>query len=286
MVGRLMMDCTKIEQMLPAYTLGSLAESETTVFTAHIDGCASCAAKVREAGDTLVNLARMVPQKHPSYSVKDRLFARIDQMGQPETQPSRPWMDFARSLGRQLALSPGTSLAVVFLVAAVIVGYWTSRNLHDLQDLSGDIEQRMESVAQQQKDLKEGIEQQHRLIETIATDPNVTVKRLSANLPTVPLPGHESPSGVIVISAKESTVTIAAMHLPQLPRNQAYHVWLIKHGGQEIRTATLTVDSTGAGHAEVAIDAPLEEFRAILITIDDVNAGPGSVGNSALRGDL
>lgn len=286
MVGRLIMDCTKIEQMLPAYTLGSLAESETAVFTAHIDGCASCAAKVREAGDTLVNLARMVPQRHPPESVKTRLFARIDQVDQPGTQPSRPWMDFVRSLGRQLALSPGTSLAVAFLVVAVIVGYWSSRSLHDLQDLRGDVEQRMESVAQQEKDLREGIEQQHKLIETIATDPNVTVKRLSANIPTVPLPGHESPSGVIVISARESTVTIAAMHLPQLPRNQAYHVWLIKHGGQEIRTATLTVDSTGAGHAEVAIDAPLEEFRAILITIDDVNAGPGSVGNSALRGDL
>ena len=183
-------------------------------------------------------------------------------------------------------MSPGTSLAVVFLVAAVIVGYWTSRNLQDLQDLSGDVEQRLESVAQQEQDLREGLEQQHKLFETIATDPDVTVKRLSANLPTVPLPGHESPSGVIVISAKENTVTIAAMHLPQLPRNQAYHVWLIKHGGQEIRTATLTVDSTGAGHAEVAVDAPLEEFRAIFITVDDVNAGPGSVGNSALRGDL
>ena len=65
MVGRLTMDCTKIEQMLPAYTLGSLAKSETVDFTAHIDACASCAAKVREAGDTLVNLARMVPQKRP-----------------------------------------------------------------------------------------------------------------------------------------------------------------------------------------------------------------------------
>ena len=281
-----MMDCTKIEQMLPAYTLGSLAESETAVFTAHVDGCASCAVKVLEAGDTLVNLARMVPQKHPSESVKNRLFARIDQVDEPETPPSPTWLGAARSLGRQLTLSPGTSLAVVFLVAAVIVGYWTSRNLQDLQDLSGDVEQRLESVAQQEQDLREGLEQQHKLFETIATDPDVTVKRLSANLPTVPLPGHESPSGVIVISAKENTVTIAAMHLPQLPRNQAYHVWLIKHGGQEIRTATLTVDSTGAGHAEVAVDAPLEEFRAIFITVDDVNAGPGSVGNSALRGDL
>lgn len=280
MVGRLMMDCTRIEQMLPAYTLGSLAESETAVFTAHIDGCASCAMKVREAGDMLVNLARMVPQKHPSESVKDRLFTRIDQVDQPETQPSRPWMDFVRSLGRQLALSPGTSLAVVFLVAAVVVGYWY------LQDLRGDIEQRMESVAKQEQDVREGLEQQHKLFETIATDPYVTVKRLSASIPTVPLPGHESPSGVIVILEREKSVIISAMHLPQLPRDQAYYVWLIKHGGQEIKTATLTVDSTGAGHAEVTIDAPLEEFRAILITIDDVNAGPGSVGNSALRGDL
>ena len=61
--------------MLPAYTLGSLAKSETVDFTAHIDACASCAAKVREAGDTLVNLARMVPQKRPPERVKARLFA-------------------------------------------------------------------------------------------------------------------------------------------------------------------------------------------------------------------
>ena len=281
-----MMDCTKIERMLPAYTLGSLAESETAVFAAHIDGCASCAGKVRDAGDTLVNLARMVPQKRPSKSVKDRLFARIDQVDQPEPQLSRTWIGLTRSLGRQLILSPGTSLAVAFLVAAVIVGYWTSRNLHDLQDLRGDIEQRMESVAQQEKDLREGIEQQHKLFAAIATDPDVTIKRLSADIPTVPLPGHESPSGVIVISARDSTVTIAAMHLPQLPRNQAYHIWFIKHGGQEIRTATLAVDSTGVGHAEIAIDSALEEFRAILITIDDANASPGSAGTSALRGDL
>jgi hypothetical protein len=283
------MDCTKIEQMLPAYTLGSLAKSETVDFTAHIDACASCAAKVREAGDTLVNLARMVPQKRPPERVKARLFASVDsvdQAKQPEAEPSRTWMGWVRSLVHQLTLSPGTSLAVVFLVAAVVVGYWSSRNLQDLQDLRSDIEHRMENVAQQEQDLREGLEQQHKLFERIATDPDVTVKRLSASMPTVPLPGHESPSGVLVLSAKETTATVALMHMPQLPPGQVYHVLLIRDGGLEIRTATLTVDSTGAGHAEIAIDAPLEEFRAILITIDDASAGPGSAGNSALRGDL
>lgn len=286
MVGWLMMDCSKIHELLPAYTLGSLTTSETADFNTHVEVCSPCAVKVRDAGDTLVDLARMVPQKRPSERVKDRLLARIDKVDQLVTRPSRPLMDFVGSLGRQLTFSTGTSLAVAFLVVAVVVGYWSSRSLQDLQDLRGDIEQRMESVAQQEEDVREGLEQQHKLFETIAADPDVTVKRLSANIPTVPLPGHESPSGVIVISARDSTVTIAAMHLPQLPQNWAYHVWLIKHGGQEIRTATLTVDSTGAGHAEVTIDAPLEEFRAIFVTIDPANAGPGSVGNSALRGDL
>ena len=281
-----MMDCKRIEQLLPAYTLGSLTESETTALTAHVDACASCAVNVREAGDTLVNLARMVPQKRPSARVKARLFASIDREKQPEAEPSRTWMGWVRSLVHQLTLSPGTSLAVVFLVAAVVVGYWSSRSLQDLQELRSDIDHRMESVAQQEQELRVGLEQQHKLFEKIATDPDVTVKRLSASIPTVPRPGDDPPSGVIVISAKENKATIAAMHLPQLPPSQVYHVWLIKHGGLEIRTATLTVDSTGAGHAEIAIDAPLEEFRAILITIDDANADPGSLGNSALRGDL
>ena len=279
-----MMDCKRIEQLLPAYTLGSLAKSDMADFTGHVDACVTCSARVRDAGDTLVNLARMVPQKRPSERVKERLLVRIDQANQPEVeQPPPPWIKFARSLGHQVALYPGLSLVVAFMVVTVVVGYWFSRSLQDLQDLRSDIEHRMESVAQQEQDLREGLEQQRKLFETIATDPDVTVKRLSANIPTVPLPGHESPSGVIVISARENTVTIAAMHLPQLPQNQAYHVWLIKQGGQEIRTATLTVDSTGAGHAEIAIDVPLEEFRAILITIDDANAG---LGNSALRVDL
>ena len=78
-----MMDCKRIEQLLPAYTLGSLTESETTALTAHVDACAPCAVNVREAGDTLVNLARMVPQKRPSARVKARLFASIDREKQP-----------------------------------------------------------------------------------------------------------------------------------------------------------------------------------------------------------
>ena len=222
MVGRLTMDCTKIEQMLPAYTLGSLAKSETVDFTAHIDACASCAVKVREAGDTLVNLARMVPQKRPPERVKELLFASIDHANQPEEEPSRSWMGLVRSLVHQLTLSPGTSLAVVFLVAAVVVGYWSSRSLQDLQELRSDIDHRMESVAQQEQELRVGLEQQHKLFEKIATDPDVTVKRLSASIPTVPRPGDDPPSGVIVISAKENKATIAAMHLPQLPPSQVY----------------------------------------------------------------
>ena len=170
-------------------------------------------------------------------------------------------MGWVRSLVHQLTLSPGTSLAVVFLVAAVVVGYWSSRSLQDLQELRSDIDHRMESVAQQEQELRVGLEQQHKLFEKIATDPDVTVKRLSASIPTVPRPGDDPPSGVIVISAKENKATIAAMHLPQLPPSQVYHVWLIKHGGLEIRTATLTVDSTARVMPKSPLTRPWKNFE-------------------------
>lgn len=281
-----MTNCTEIEQMLPEYTLGSLGEAETAGFTSHIDSCAACTTKVREAGDTLVNLARMVPRRTPPVRVKGRIFARIEQANRVEAERSHPWLELTRALGRRLARYPGMSLAVLFLVVAVAAGYWSSRSLQGLQDLRSDIEHRMESVAQQEHELREGLEQQHKLFQTIAEDPGVTVKRLSATMPTVPIAGDDFPTGMIVISAKENTATIAAMHLPQLPPNLVYHVWLIKQGGLEIKTATLTVDSTGAGQAEIVIDSPLEEFRAILITIDEAQDGSGSLGNSALRADL
>ena len=280
------MDCTDIERLLPSFTLGSLDKFETNRFTAHVDSCPSCAQTVREAGDTLVNLARIVPQKRPPAHVKDRLLARIDRANQhgAEAPGLHPWLQLARSFIHQLALRSGAAVALAVLVVAVVAGFWYSRNLQNLEEVRGDIERRMETAVQREQDLREELRQQRGLSETIATDPGVTIKQLSADVPATGVDG--SPAGMIVISAKENTATIVAMNLPQLPPSQSYHVWLIKEGGLEVDTAALTVDSTGYGQANILLDSPLEEFRAVLIAIGEAKGSSDNLHDSVLRVDL
>ncbi len=280
------MDCTDIERLLPSFTLGSLDKFETDRFTAHVDSCLSCAQTVREAGDALVNLARIVPQKRPPAHVKERLLARIDKANQHGVEAPRlhPWLQLARSLIHQTALRSGAAVALAVLVVAVVAGFWYSRNLQNLEEVRGDIERRMETAVQREQDLREELRQQRGLSETIATDPGVTIKQLSADVPATGEDG--SPAGVIVISAKENTATIVAMNLPQLPPSQSYHVWLIKEGGLEVDTAALTVDSTGYGQANIPLDSPLEEFRAVLIAIGEAKGSSDSLRDSVLWVDL
>lgn len=282
-----MMDCKDIERLLPSYTLSSLDELETDRFIAHVDSCPSCAATVREAGDTLVNLARIVPQKRPPAHVKERLLARIDNAKQhdPESPPTHPWGQLARSLIYQIASRSLVSSAVVaVLVVAVVAGVWYSRNLQNLEEIRGNIERQIETAAQREQDLREKLRQQRGLSETIATDPGVTIKQLSADASATV--SDAFPAGMIVISAKENTATIVAMNLPQLPPSQTYHVWLIKQGGLEVKTAALTVDSTGYGQADIPLNSPLEEFRAVLIAIGEAKGSSDSIHDSVLRVDL
>lgn len=276
-----MMDCTDIERLLPSYTLGSLDEFETDRFIAHVDSCPSCAETVREAGDTLVNLARIVPQEHPPAHVKERLLARIDKANQHdlESPTPHPWIRLARSLIPQIASRSLVSSAVLaVLVVAVVAGVWYSSSLQNLE---------IETAAQREQDLREDLQQQRGLSETIATDPSVTIKQLSAD--TSAAGSDDFPleaAGMIVISANENTATIVAMNLPQLPPSQTYHVWLIKQGGLEVKTAALTVDSTGYGQADIPLNSPLEEFRAVLIAIGEATGSSGSLHDSILRVDL
>lgn len=280
------MDCIDIERLLPLFTLGSLDKFETDRFTAHVDSCPSCAQTVREAGDALVNLARIVPQERPPAHVKERLLARIAKANSHGVEAPRlhPWLQIARSRIHQLALRSGVAAALAVLVVAVVAGFWYSRNLQNLEEVRGDIERRMETAVQREQDLREELRQQRGLSETIATDPGVTIKQLSADVPATGEDG--SPAGVIVISAKENTATIVAMNLPQLPPSQSYHVWLIKEGGLEVDTAALTVDSTGYGQANIPLDSPLEEFRAVLIAIGEAKGSSDSLRDSVLWVDL
>lgn len=281
-----MMDCTKVDDLLASYVLGSLGNVETSRFNRHVDSCAACTAKVNEAGDTLVDLAYAAPQRRAPDRIKQQLFSRIEREERPSTQHVGHWLDSLKVLGNQLALHSGVALASGVIAVMVVGGFWYSRSLQDIDDLKTTLEAQMVSVVESEQELLEAVQQQRNLYHKIATDPGLTIKTLSATIPTVPIAGDESPAGMILVSAKETTATISAMNLPQLPTNQVYQVWLIKAGGLEFKTGTFTVDPTGYGQTDIALTSPLGDFNAILITIERAGGSSGRAGDSVLRADL
>ena len=267
-----MMNCESTERLLPRYTLGSLGWSEAARFTEHVEACARCAEKTRAAGDTLVNLSSIVPRRDPPARVKAGLLARVARARGERSAPSAPSpAPVASGIFRVFPLGAVVASVLVIGALAVLAGvYWRGQDARDAA-LGG------ESVARQEL----------YLFDAFPDDPGVTIKRLSANASSVPPETGESlPSAVIIISAKENAAVIAARNMPQLPPNQVYAVRLIKRGGLEIRAATFTVGADGLGQAEIALGAPLEEFRAALITIDNVADDPTSRRGNALSVDL
>jgi|GEM_PF-1910738 len=281
-----MMNCAKVDDLLASYVLGSLGNVETSRFNQHVDSCAACTAKVSEAGDTLVDLAYAVPQMRAPNRIKQQIFSRIEQAERSKAERAGRWIDSLRVLGNRLAPHSGVALALGVISVMVIGGFWYSRSLQDIDDLRATLAAQMDIVVETEQELLEAVQQRRNLYHKIATDPDLTIKTLSATMPTVPIAGDESPAGMILVSAKETTATISAMNLPQLPFNQVYQVWLIKEGGLEFKTGTFTVDPTGYGQTDIALTSPLGDFHAILITIERAGGSSGRAGDSVLRADL
>lgn len=281
-----MMSCKRVDEFLAPYVLGSLEQRDLSRFNHHVDRCQACAQKVSEAGDTLVDLASAVPQKRVPERVKQQLLARIDRETLRQTEWLSPWLDAVRGLGNRLALHPDIPLALAVVAVLVLTGLWYSRSIQDVDDLKASLEAQMVSAVQSEEELRDMLRQQRDLTHRMATEPDLTIKTLSAAMPTVPISGDENPAGMILVSTRDTTATISAMNLPQLSTDQVYQVWLIKKGGLEITTGTFAVDSAGYGQTDINITSPLEDFIAILITIEKAGASSGRTGESILHADL
>ncbi len=211
------------------------------------------------------------------------LFSKIFSIVLAGVAISKSYVDFrARKESVQMFLL----WAITWIAVVVVAGFWYSRSIRDIDDLKASLEAQMVSVAQSEEALRDMLQQQRDLTHRMATEPGLTIKTLSANIPTVPISGDENPVGMILVSTKDTTATISAMNLPQLPTNQVYQVWLIKRGGLEITTATFTVDPTGYGQTDVNITSPLDDFSAILITIEKAGGSSSRTGESILGTDL
>lgn len=131
----------RVEQLLPWYANGTLAEGERHAVEEHLAACAACReelAACRECARAIDELGEIAPSPHPVQLA--RLMARIDALPEGDSRPIPTTPEAGRPfLGRLAALAAATprpvrtllaaQLAAIALLGAVLAGLGASSRL-------------------------------------------------------------------------------------------------------------------------------------------------------------
>ncbi len=108
---------------------------------------------------------------------------------------------------------------------------------------------------------------------------------LRIELPAGPA-GEESGAYAIVICDPERTIGILyAEHLPPLPPNMAYQVWLLQ-GETRISAGLFTAQADGTGKLIFQAPQPISTYDAVGITPEPATGSPGPTAPPVIKGPL
>lgn len=258
------------EEDLELYALGALPEEEKAAVKAHAPGCSECARKLAEAQGRVAMLVFAVPQEQPAAAAKERLFARIaaetriEESGERVADERRvvsgeirraiPWWSWA--------LAPA-SLA---LAAACLLLFWQNRQLGSQLNVARQAAARMEKE-------KEHIEG---LARVLASPDTVTVKLAGTS-------DAANAAGYVKYNARSGTVLYSTEHLPTLPNEKVYQMWLVPTTGAPISAGIFRPeDSTGQ---LLTAQVPTEtKSKAFAVTIEPTGGVLQPTGPKVLLG--
>lgn len=185
-----MNDDSHIQDLLPAYALSCLDDSERRLVADHLAGCSLCRAELRAFEAIANDLALVVPDVAPSPDLRRRLLARV--APSPQRTISHPQPRSPRwSLGqRLLPLWGAVSLVMILALAAVNLLLWQRLNQ----------------------------------LETAVTAGSMYAAPL---MNTAAAPGA---SGMVIISPDGRNGAVVVDGLPVLDPAYEYQLWLVRDG--------------------------------------------------------
>jgi len=225
------MNCDEIRDLLEAYTLGALDETERAELEPHLATCPDCQALVSEYAEIVSLLPQGVATasslKLPAH-LKQNLLKSIEQPTSDQAYsrtkdafPRRSWLAWFRP--HLIVSGSALILLIVFLI-------WNIRlNITLAQE---------RALRAEFADL---VDQQEIVLEIV--DSAQTTKRLMRAVE----PGSDAPPYGKVYTREEFPQVVAMIaRLPTPPPGQAYHLWLTK-AGQTNLAGTLMVNDDGFG---------------------------------------
>jgi anti-sigma-K factor RskA len=215
------------EEQSELFALGALDERESREFAGHLAACALCAARLREARETLTLLPGSLEPLTPAAAIKDRLLRRLDRdnvvpLASAQPRTSTRWGNFCGA------------------IAAGIIGLVIGGAYYRFQ-----------------------YEPRHSLYTSVINllrDPATRDYSLYGAGPAPQAKGrflwNQSGEGHIFVS-----------NLPAAPAGKMYAVWTIARSSAPRYVGTITTDATGQGGLHIntpSSELPVETFAVTL----------------------
>ncbi len=258
--------CEELEELIPAYALGTLDAAERSRVDKHLRDCPELQQQLAMYEDVAGQLAYAAPPIEPHRDLKYRVLTAAS----PKRRLDFSFPDFFGGLMRSPAL------VALALIIAIGLGLW---NISMQTQLSQQIAQDQKQIADSQK-----------LIEQLGRERDQiwSVMAYGQGQPRE-LKGTEIASrstGRVYGKSDQTSFMLVVHNLPPLERGKVYQLWLVDAKGDRTSGGTFTLDEEAYGWLVVRLARPLTDFTNLGITVEPAGGSPAPTGPRVMSTSL
>lgn len=235
-----------VDDLLPAYALGSLDNDEELLVSKHLAACESCQQELRAFMNVVDSIPFSLTEVDPPTTLKQKIIDQVETQKADATAPIGPtWQERLRNLFRRTSPVWGlASLALILILGATNLLLW----------------QQVRNLGQQP-----------------STDFLIFMLRGGEDNPQA--------EGILVLDQEGHTGTLVVDGLDPLDEAFQYQLWLIE-GERRTNGGVFSVYNDGYGRLSVSLPKPLSDYTGFGITIEPAGGSPGPTGSKVLGVDL
>jgi Anti-sigma-K factor rskA len=229
------MNCDEARELLDAYAIGALEQSETDEVARHLESCLACWEELRKSQRTASLLALSVPIHQAPPGLRERLMAQAEREASGVAMVDRGVVPLWERLRPGLRTT-ARAAALAGVIALVFSGFLQIQ-MSGLRGDKNDLEDQLSAASTE-------LEQQRQIMSVLSASDTRKVP-IEASIT------NSSAESVYNWSGESDTGFIVCSDFPSLPGGSVYQAWFTAGGGSAEPIATFVPQD---GRCQIPID--------------------------------